>query len=145
MQVQKMMRKTYTDCIKLKTFLERYNYLKLNGKVGEETFGYNRYLNQILYKSKEWTNLRKYIIERDKACDLACNGFEIYSGRSILIHHLNPITLKGIYDRDPAIFDPENLICVTHRTHNAIHYGDSTMLDIPLPSRSKNDTCPWKV
>lgn len=139
------MRKTYTECINLQTFLERYEYLQLHGKVGEETFGYNRYLNQILYKSKEWINLRKYIIERDNACDLACDGFDIYNGHYILIHHLNPISLKDIQNRNPEIFNPDNLICVSRKTHNAIHYGDASMLDIPLPARSKNDTCPWKV
>ena len=129
--------KTYSELVKLQTFLERYRYLKLNGKVCEETFGYNRYLNQILYTSKEWRQLRPYIIDRDKACD-------IFGKRNIFIHHINPITLKDINDRNPIIFDPENLICVTKSTHDAIHYGDESHLPIILTERKPNDLCPWK-
>ena len=136
--------KTYSELVKLPTFLERYRYLKLNGKVCEETFGYNRYLNQILYTSKEWRQLRPYIIDRDKACDLACPGYYIFGKRNIFIHHINPITLKDINDRNPIIFDPENLICVTKSTHDAIHYGDESHLPIVLTERKPNDLCPWK-
>ena len=136
--------KTYSELVKLPTFLERYRYLKLNGKVCEETFGYNRYLNQILYTSKEWRQLRPYIIDRDKACDLACPGYYIFGKRNIFIHHINPITLKDINDRNPIIFDPENLICVTKSTHDAIHYGDESHLPIALTERKPNDLCPWK-
>lgn len=136
--------KTYSELVKLPTFLERYRYLKLNGKVCEETFGYNRYLNQILYTSKEWRQLRPYIIDRDKACDLACPGYDIFGKQNIFIHHINPITLKDINDRNPIIFDPENLICVTKSTHDAIHYGDESHLPIVLTERKPNDLCPWK-
>lgn len=136
--------KTYSELVKLSTFLERYRYLKINGKVCEETFGYNRYLNQILYTSKEWRQLRPYIIDRDKACDLACPGYDIFGKRNIFIHHINPITLKDINDRNPIIFDPENLICVTKSTHDAIHYGDESHLPIVLTERKPNDLCPWK-
>ena len=136
--------KTYSELVKLPTFLERYRYLKLNGKVCEETFGYNRYLNQILYTSKEWRQLRPYIIDRDKACDLACPGYYIFGKRNIFIHHINPITLKDINDRNPIIFDPDNLICVTKSTHDAIHYGDESHLPIALTERKPNDLCPWK-
>ena len=136
--------KTYSELVKLPTFLERYRYLKLNGKVCEETFGYNRYLNQILYTSKEWRQLRPYIIDRDKACDLSCPGYDIFGKRNIFIHHINPITLKDINDRNPIIFDPENLICVTKSTHDAIHYGDESHLPIVLTERKPNDLCPWK-
>lgn len=129
--------------LQLPTFLERYRYLKLAGTIGEETFGYSRYLNQVLYRSREWKQLRAKVIDRDKACDLACPDHEIH-GRNILIHHINPITLEDIYNRDPKVFDMENLVCVTLGTHNAIHYGDESKLPIGITERSENDTCPWK-
>lgn len=134
--------KTYSELITLQTFEERFNYLKLDGKVGIETFGYDRYLNQILYNSQEWKSCRRDIIIRDNGCDLACDGYEIH-GR-ILIHHINPITLEDIVNRNPIIFDPENLITTTHNTHNAIHYGDESLLTTAPIERSKNDTCPWR-
>lgn len=136
--------KTYDEMSKFPSFIERYRYLKCNGKVGNETFGFNRYLNQILYTSKEWRRLRAYIIDRDKACDLGCIGHDILGSKSILIHHINPISLKNIYDRDPMIFDPNNLITVSLSTHNAIHYGNEEMLSLSNLERSPNDTCPWK-
>lgn len=135
--------KSYSEMIKLPTFLERYRYLKLRGNVGEETFGYSRYLNQTLYTSPEWRRLRKVVIDRDKACDLACKDYEIV-GKLILIHHINPITLENIYNRDPKVLDPENLICVSKETHNAIHYGDESQLPIIFTERTEGDTCPWK-
>jgi hypothetical protein len=137
------MMKSYSEMKQLPTFLERYRYLKLSGKVGDETFGYSRYLNQILYRSREWKQLRSKVIDRDKGCDLACEDHEI-RGRNILIHHINPITLEDIYNRDPKVFDMENLVCVSLGTHNAIHYGDESKLAIGITERSENDTCPWK-
>lgn len=124
------------------TFEERYEYLKLGGVVGKETFGYERYLNQALYRSPEWKRLRNHIILRDNGNDLGCDGFGI--GGKILIHHLNPITADDIVGRNPAVLDPENLICVSHNTHNAIHYGDRSMLVGNPVERARNDMCPWK-
>ena len=134
--------KTYSELIELQTFEERFEYLQLKGIVGQETFGFDRYLNQILYSSKEWKHLRNEIIVRDNGCDLALEGFEIH-GR-ILIHHINPITIDDVIKRREMVFDPENLICVTHNTHNAIHYGDKSLLITGPIERRANDTCPWK-
>lgn len=134
--------KTYSELITLPTFEERFEYLQLKGTVGQETFGFDRYLNQILYNSKEWKYLRNEIIVRDNGCDLALEGFEIH-GR-ILIHHINPITIDDVIKRREMVFDPENLICVTHNTHNAIHYGDKSLLITGPIERRANDTCPWK-
>lgn len=134
--------KTYSELITLPTFEERFEYLQLKGIVGQETFGFDRYLNQILYNSKEWKHLRNEIIVRDNGCDLALEGFEIH-GR-ILIHHINPITIDDVIKRREIVFDPENLICVTHNTHNAIHYGDKSLLITGPIERRANDTCPWK-
>lgn len=136
--------KTYSEMIKYHSFIERYRYLKLNGKVAEETFGYNRYLNQILYKSPEWKRIRTIVIDRDRSCDLACEDYDIFNKRNLLIHHINPITLKDIQDRNPIIFDLENLVCVSLGTHNAIHYGDESQLPVIFTERFENDTCPWK-
>lgn len=141
MPVASMIR-TYSELITLPTFEKRYKYLRLYGKVGEETFGYDRYLNQVLYWSYDWRSVRKKIINRDNACDLACADREIYG--KVLIHHLNPITKKDIQNKDPKIFDPENLICVSQGTHNAIHYGDESLLFLGLTERKENDTCLWK-
>lgn len=140
--VIKMIIRTYSELITFPTFEERFKYLQLKGIVGKDTFGYDRYLNQVLYHSTEWKRFRNEIIVRDNGCDLACKGFEIY-GR-ILIHHINPITIDDVINRSPIVFDPENVICVTHNTHNAIHYGDENQLIISPIERSKNDTCPWK-
>lgn len=134
--------RTYSELITLSTFEERYLYLQLNGTIGEETFGFDRYLNQILYASNEWKHCRRDIIIRDNGCDLGCEGFDIH-GR-ILIHHLNPITIVDVLNRNPKVFDPENLICTSHNTHNAIHYGDESLLIKEPIVRSKNDTCPWR-
>lgn len=134
--------KTYSKLITFSTFEERFEYLQLKGIVGQETFGFDRYLNQILYNSKEWKHLRNEIIVRDNGCDLALEGFEIH-GR-ILIHHINPITIDDVIKRREMVFDPENLICVTHNTHNAIHYGDKSLLITGPIERRANDTCPWK-
>jgi len=137
-----MIIKTYSELIKLPTFEERYKYLRLNGEVGEETFGYDRYLNQMLYKSEEWKSCRREIIIRDNGCDLGCEGFDIH-GR-ILIHHINPIIVDDVIKRNPKIFDPENLILTSLNTHNAIHYGDESLLIIAPIERTKDDTCPWR-
>ena len=134
--------KTYSELITFSTFEDRFEYLQLKGIVGQETFGFDRYLNQILYNSKEWKHLRNEIIIRDNGCDLALDGFEIH-GR-ILIHHINPITIDDVIKRREMVFDPENLICVTHNTHNAIHYGDKSLLITGPIERRANDTCPWK-
>ena len=137
-----MIAKTYSELILLPTFLERYRYLRLGGIVGEETFGYNRYLNQILYTSDEWRSFRDKIIIRDNGSDLGMDEFEIH-GR-ILIHHINPITVEDVVNRNPKVFDPENVISTSHNTHQAIHYGDENLLIIMPVERCKNDTCPWK-
>lgn len=139
-----MMMKTYDECVSFPTFLERYRYLALHGIVGEETFGYSRYLNQELYSCSEWRNLRWKIIDRDKARDLACEGYDIFGSGRIVIHHINPITLKDIHDRNPLIFDEQNLICVSVGTHKAIHYGDESKLPLTITDRKPGDTCPWK-
>ena len=128
--------------ITLKTYEERFDYLKIGGRVGLETFGYDRYLNQILYNTKQWKKFRREIIIRDNACDLACEGYEI--NYRILVHHINPITVEDIINRKPMIFDPENAITTTHRTHNAIHYGDKNLLMLQPMERTPNDTCPWR-
>jgi hypothetical protein len=137
-----MILKTYSELSKLKTFEDRFQYLRLDGIVGEETFGFDRYLNQILYQSKEWKRCRRDIIIRDEGCDLGCEGFEIH-GR-ILIHHINPITVDDIVNRNPKVFDPENLILTSHNTHQAIHYGNEDLLIRAPIERSKYDTCPWR-
>ena len=134
--------RTYSELITIPTFKERFKYLRLEGSVGIETFGYDRYLNQMLYNSPEWKKCRQDIIIRDNGCDLACEGYEIH-GR-ILIHHINPITVDDILKRRPIVFDPENLIVTTHNTHNAIHYGDENLLMSEPIERSINDTCPWR-
>ena len=135
------MRKTYSELIKLKTFKERYNYLRLNGVVGEETFGHDRYINQALYKSDEWLYCRDEIIIRDKGSDLGIDGYEIFG--KILIHHILPITIDDILHRRPIVFDHENLITTSLRTHNAIHYGDESLLYSDPVERTPNDTSPW--
>ena len=134
--------KTYSELITISTFEERFEYLKLDGQVGVETFGFNRYLNQAFYKSDEWLSIRDYVITRDNGCDLGMEGYEIY-GR-ILIHHINPITKDDIIQRSRILLDPENLITTVKRTHDAIHYGDSNLLIRAPIERRKNDTCPWR-
>lgn len=137
----KMIR-TYTELSKLNSFLERYEYLRIGGKVGEETFGFDRYLNQVFYKDPEWLEARDNVIIRDGGCDLGMSDREIRG--KILVHHMNPVTKEQILRRDPALFDPEYLICTIKSTHDAIHYGDQTLLMLDPIVRTKNDTCPWK-
>lgn len=134
--------RTYSELITIPTFEERFEYLQLKGSVGKDTFGYDRYLNQVLYRSPEWKRLRNQIIIRDDGCDLACDGYDIYG--KVLIHHLNPITVEDVLARSRKVFDPDNLVCVTHNTHNAIHYGDADLLVTGPIIRTKNDTCPWR-
>ena len=134
--------RTYSELITIQTFEERFEYLQLKGSIGKDTFGYDRYLNQVLYRSPEWKRLRNQIIIRDGGCDLACDGYDIYD--KVLIHHLNPITVEDVLARSRKVFDPDNLVCVSHNTHNAIHYGDVDLLVTGPIIRTKNDTCPWR-
>lgn len=134
--------RTYSEMILLPTFIERYRYLKLGGMVGEETFGFDRYLNQKFYRSKEWRRIRDEVIIRDGACDLGIPDREIDS--RIIIHHMNPITKYDILNQTEYLLNPEYMICTLKRTHDAIHYGDESLLFDGLVERSKNDTCPWK-
>jgi hypothetical protein len=137
-----MKNRCYTELSKLKTFEERFAYLKLGGTIGHETFGFDRYLNQTLYHSERWKRARRDVIIRDCGCDLGVDGFEIY-GR-VTIHHMNQVTIDDIiHDRD-WIYDPEYLICTSHNTHNAIHYGDESLLVSAPIERTQNDTCPWR-
>lgn len=140
--VIKMMNRTYSELILLPTFEERFEYLKLSGSVGRETFGYNRYLNQVFYRSSEWRRFRRDVIARDSGCDLACEGFELYD--SIVIHHINPITVDDVMNRSRLLFDLDNVICTSDGTHKAIHYGDITLIATRPTVRTKYDTCPWK-
>lgn len=137
----KMIR-TYSELITLPTFEERYQYLKIGGTVGEETFGFDRYLNQSFYKTKEWLRIRDHVIIRDQGCDLAMIDREIRG--KILIHHMNPITKEDIVRRSKYLLDPEYLICTVKNTHDAIHYGDESLLIKAPIERQKNDTCPWR-
>lgn len=134
--------KTYTEMMSYSNFKDRYRYLKLAGRVGEDTFGFDRYLNQAFYKSVEWLTVRNEVILRDNGCDLAHPDYEII-GR-IYIHHLNPIRKKDVLERSNFLFDLENLVCVSYDTHQAIHYGDENMLYSDPIIRTPNDTCPWR-
>lgn len=135
--------KTYSELSKLQTFEERYAYLKLSGTVGKDTFGYDRYLNQIFYRSQEWKSIRDKVIIRDEGCDLGVDGYEIHG--QIYIHHMNPIMLKDIENKTELLLNPEYLITTTHSTHNAIHYGGESLLPLIPKERTANDTCPWKL
>lgn len=134
--------RTYSELSNLQTFKERFDYLKLNGKVGEDTFGHSRFLNQDFYSSPEWRRTRRNIIVRDNGCDMGLEGYSI-QGR-IYVHHINPITIDDILERRPCLFDPENLICVSSMTHEAITYGIEDMLPTDPVIRRPNDTCPWR-
>ena len=133
----------YSELITLPTFIERFRYLKLDGLVGMDTFGHDRWLNQVLYRSAEWKRFRNGIIVRDNGCDLGCEDRPIFG--NILIHHINPLTIEDVLNRDPKIFDEENVICTQLITHNAIHYGDESILYQEPITRKPNDTCPWKT
>lgn len=134
--------RTYSEMILLPTFIERFRYLQLGGQVGAETFGYDRYLNQTLYRTAEWKRFRREVIIRDNGCDLGCDDREIYG--KILVHHINPITADDIINRHSNVFNLDNVICVSLNTHNAIHYGDEELLMLGPIERTKNDTCPWR-
>lgn len=138
----KTMIRTYTELMKLKTFEERYRYLKLTARVGEETFGFDRYLNQQFYKSKEWKSIRNEIIIRDNACDLGIPEREMND--RIIIHHMNPIVKYDLIHQTDFLLNPNYLICTSRQTHLAIHYGDEDLLFKGLVERAKNDTCPWR-
>ena len=134
--------RTYDELVMLSTFLERFNYLKLGGRVGMETFGRDRYLNQMLYNSAEWKRFRREIIIRDNGCDLGVDGYDIHG--KVLIHHINPITVQDVINRSPCVLDPNNVICVSFNTHNAIHYSDEKLLIMEPIIRTPRDTCPWR-
>ena len=134
--------RSYSELITISTFEARFEYLKLDGLVGEETFGFDRYLNQAFYRSQEWKSIRDFVIVRDLGRDLAVEGYEIHG--KIYIHHMNPIRAADITTKSRMLLDPEFLIATTHNTHNAIHYGDKNLLAIDPIERFKNDTCPWK-
>ena len=135
--------KSYSEMITMSEFDDRFRYAKLDGQVGMGTFGFDRYLNQQFYRSKEWKRLRDQIIIRDNGCDLGVPGHEI-SGK-IYIHHLNPLSPEDITESTEKLFDPDNLVCVSAETHNAIHYGDESILEKnKIVERSPGDTCPWK-
>lgn len=135
--------RTYSELIKLDTIQERFEYLKLDGYVGETTFGFDRYLNQILYKCKEWLRVRREVIIRDNGCDLAHPDYPIKG--IILVHHMNPLSVDDILKRNPDIFNPEFLISTAKQTHNAVHFGDSSLLPQLPVERYKWDTSPWRV
>ena len=135
--------RTYSELVRLPTFKQRYEYLRLGGSVGEDTFGFDRYLNQIFYKSKEWNRIRDQVIIRDHGCDLGLDGYEIND--RILIHHMNPITKADILERTEFLLNPDYLISTMKRTHDAIHYGTyESLTDVFGIERTKNDTCPWR-
>lgn len=134
--------KTYSELITLPTFEERYRYLRLGGKVGEETFGFDRWLNQKFYRDPEWLRVRDIVIIRDNGCDLAMPDREIRT--RVLVHHMNPITKEDILRRSEFLLNPEYLICTIKNTHDAIHYGDESLLITAPVERARNDTCPWK-
>lgn len=134
--------RTYSELVLLPTFKERFEYLKLSGVVGRDTFGFDRYLNQQFYRTSEWKKVRDAVIIRDNGCDLGVEGYEIYD--RILIHHMNPITADDIIKHSDWIVDPNQLICTSFRTHNAIHYGDISLIDKQPTIRKPNDTCPWR-
>ena len=136
--------RTYSELITLETFEERFLYLKLDGSIGEDTFGFDRYLNQLFYRSPELKQGRNFVITRDMGCDLAIPDHEIIN-QQILIHHMNPLTKEDIINKSDYLLNPEYLICTTKKTHNAIHYGDERILDQIVPIvRTKNDQCPWR-
>lgn len=134
--------RTYSELIKFETFEERYKYLKLDGRVGEETFGFDRYLNQIFYKSPGWRSVRNEVIVRDNGCDLGIDGREIHG--KILVHHMNPIRKEDILNRSEFLLNPEYLITTVKRTHDAIHYGEEELIIKDYKERTKFDTCPWR-
>lgn len=134
--------RTYSELITIPTFIERYQYLRIGGRVGEETFGFDRWINQLFYKDDEWLEVRDYVIVRDCGCDLGMLDREIKT--RILVHHMNPISKEDILRRSKFLLDPEYLICTMKSTHDAIHYGDESKLALGPIVRMRNDTCPWR-
>jgi hypothetical protein len=134
--------RTHSELQRIETFEDRFRYLSLRGQVGESTFGYDRWINQKFYTSREWRHVRNYVITRDLGCDLGIEGYEIHD--KIIIHHMNPMVVSDIVDGNDDILDPEFLISTTHRTHNAIHYGDETLLPRRLAPRRPGDTLLWQ-
>ena len=135
--------RTYSELIKMDSFEDRFNYLKLDGRVGKDIFGFDRYLNQNFYRSEEWKSIRNFVIIRDNGCDLGMEGY-IIPGR-IYIHHLNPVTKEELAAKSAFLLDPENLICCSFNTHQAIHYGDINLIPKGPVERKPFDTCPWKL
>ena len=135
----------YSELMRLHTAEERYDYLRLGSLIGESTFGFDRYLNQAFYTSPEWKRFRRDMIIRDNGCDMALSDREIPHGAILVLHHINPITLEDIEDRADCLFDPENVVCVSDRTHRAIHFGDVSLLVLNPVERRQFDTCPWKL
>lgn len=135
--------KSYSELSQLETFEERFEYLRLDGIVGKDTFGFDRIFNQKFYRSEEWKQVRDFVIVRDNGCDLGIEGHEIFGNR-IIIHHMNPISIDDIRHSTRNLLDPEYLITTIHRTHNAIHYGDEDQLIKAPIERVRNDTCPWR-
>ena len=140
--VMTMSIRTYSELITLPTFEERFKYLQLNGQVGESTFGFDRYMNQVFYRSQKWKSIRDFVIIRDCGCDLGVEGYDIHG--KIIIHHMNPLSMRDIETESDFLLNPDFLICTTHNTHNAIHYGDENLLVTAPIERTKNDTCPWR-
>lgn len=136
-------KRSYRELSKLKTFEEKYRYLRLGGNVGIDTFGADRYLNQALYTSTEWRRFRRKVLMRDSGCDLGDPERPIQADR-VIIHHINPLTVEDLEERSDVIFDMDNVICVSHPTHQAIHYGDESLLPKDPVERKPGDTCPWK-
>lgn len=135
--------RTYSELSLLPTFEERFRYLKLSGSVGKETFGFDRYMNQLFYKSPEWRSIRNQVIIRDNGCDLGIEDYLIFG--KIIIHHMNPISQRDLETKSELLMNPEYMITTTLKTHNAIHYGDESQLPMRYVERTKNDTCPWKL
>lgn len=133
--------RSYVELSRFKTFEERFAYLKLGGVLGDATFGYDRWLNQLFYKSREWQSVRKQVIIRDNGCDLGIPGFEIVSG--LIVHHMNPVTVADLEHGEESVIDPNYLVCTSLRTHNAIHYGDESLLPRGPIVRKKGDTKLW--
>jgi len=133
--------RSYSEMMQFATFEERFDFLSIKARIGEETFGFERWMNQTFYRSREWRDLRHEIIVRDNGCDLGVEGFEIHD--RIIIHHIVPMTVEHLENNDPLCVDPENLISTTHNTHNAIHWGDRSLLRVAPPERRPGDTQLW--
>ena len=137
-------KKSFKELNKLKSYEERFNYLKLTGVVGQDTFGFDRYLNQSFYRSREWKRIRDQVIVRDNGNDMGLEGYPI--GKPIMIHHINPVTLEDLEEGNPIVFDLDNLVCCSKETHNAIHYGSKSYPSCKAEvERKPNDTCPWRL